>query len=380
MDVYNKQIKVAMLFPYAPAYREAIYCKIDETFDTKWFLCGNAKRPLKLLDYSILKNKDITLVEKRMKGGIYYINRFHPSLFNKFDVVIFSGNIRNLSYWKLLFRPRWKNVGPKLLLWTHGWYGKESTLIKFIKKIYYKRADGLLLYGNYAKNLMIQEGFDSSKLFVIKNSLNYDKQLTLRNSIIESNLYKEKFSNTYPVIIFIGRLIPEKKLDMVISALGALKKDNRYFNLVFIGDGPVKSDLENLARLEGIENNVLFWGACYDERVNAELIYNADLCVSPGNVGLTAIHSLMFGCPVISNKDFPRQGPEFESIKPGRTGQFFAKGSVDSLTTTIREWFDGPGKDREKIRQACYDEIDSFWNPNYQMEILDSVFRQLGLK
>ena len=46
--------KIAMLFPYAPSYREAIYKLMDKELDVDWFFCGNAKRNLKLFDYSLL--------------------------------------------------------------------------------------------------------------------------------------------------------------------------------------------------------------------------------------------------------------------------------------------------------------------------------------
>ena len=315
--------------------------------------------------------------EKSLKGGFYCYSNFRPKAFNKFDAVIFSGNIRNLSYWKMLFLPKWRKDRPKLLLWTHGWYGKESTLTKLVKKIYYKRADGILLYGDYAKSLMIREGFDPDKLFVIKNSLNYDRQLTIRKSLSRRDLYNKRFSNSNPVIIFIGRLTEEKRLDMIISALSLLKRAGKNFNLVLIGDGNIKDKLVNIAKNEKVEDNVLFWGECYDEEINAELIYNADLCVSPGNVGLTAIHAMMFGCPVISNDDFAHQGPEFESIIPNQTGRFFTKDSVESLASAIEQWFDGPGKDRETVRQACYTEIDTSWNPDYQMKVLRNALKGL---
>ena len=35
-----------------------------------------------------------------------------------------------------------------------------------------------------------------------KNSLDYDKQLELRNNIVASNVYKEHFKNDNPTIIF----------------------------------------------------------------------------------------------------------------------------------------------------------------------------------
>ena len=64
------------------------------------------------------------------------------------------------------------------------------------------------------------------------------------------------------------------------------------------------------------------------------------------------------------------QMPEFESIKPGVTGDFFEYGKVDSLANTIGNWLMNNKDNRETIRQNCYKEIDNNWNPYYQMEVL----------
>ena len=40
----------------------------------------------------------------------------------------------------------------------------------------------------------------------------------------------------------------------------------------------------------------------------------SDLTVSPGNIGLTAIHSLSYGTPVCSHSNFNNQMPESEAI------------------------------------------------------------------
>lgn len=62
----------------------------------------------------------------------------------------------------------------KVYFWCHGWYGKESYTEAFIKKIVYKCASGIFTYGEYAKNLMIKEGFDGAKIHPIHNSLDYE--------------------------------------------------------------------------------------------------------------------------------------------------------------------------------------------------------------
>ena len=119
-----------------------------------------------------------------------------------------------------------------------------------------------------------------------------------------------------------------------------------------------------------LNDQVWFYGASYDEKTNAELIYNADLCVSPGNVGLTAMHALIFGCPVITHNYFEWQMPEYEAIHAGNTGDFFKMDDIADLIATISKWFAVKSDKREEVRKACFKEIDTNWNPYYQMDII----------
>ncbi|MEZ4897633.1 MAG: hypothetical protein R2806_12390 [Saprospiraceae bacterium] len=59
--------------------------------------------------------------------------------------------------------------------------------------------------------------------------------------------------------------------------------------------------------------------------------YNSAVCVSPGNIGLTGVHSMSFGCPVISHNNFVEQMPEFEIIREGETGYFFQQNNILDL-------------------------------------------------
>ena len=81
----------------------------------------------------------------------------------------------------------------------------------------------------------------------------------------------------------------------------------------------------------------------------------------------------MFGCPAITNDDFNHQMPEFEVIREGETGSFFNAGDSDSLANCIDGWFASHISNRDQVRQACYNEIDSKWNPHHQLEIIKSV-------
>ena len=127
---------------------------------------------------------------------------------------------------------------------------------------------------------------------------------------------------------------------------------------------------EDVSKELGLTDSVWFYGPCYDEEQLGHLIYNADLCVSPGNVGLTAMHSMVFGTPVLTHNDFPWQMPEFEAIKEGETGGFFERENVDSLCSALSGWFKVSGYNREQIREKCFAEIDQNWTPQFQIEVL----------
>ena len=152
-----------------------------------------------------------------------------------------------------------------------------------------------------------------------------------------------------------------------------LNKKNVFVNCVLVGSGECENELKKKVDSYGLQRQFWFYGASYDESVNAELIYNADICVSPGPIGLTTIHSLMFGTPVITHDDFTHQGPEFEAIRQGVTGNFFKSGDVDSLAICISQWL-LEHQDREDIRRLCFEVIDMYYNPHYQISVMKSIF------
>ena len=207
-------------------------------------------------------------------------------------------------------------------------------------------------------------------MYVIHNSLAYEKQVEIRQRLQPDDVYKMHFNNDYPNLVFVGRLTKVKHLDLALETLKVLSNGGNFYNLTMIGTGEEQEELRNLAKELAVDDSVWFYGPCYDEEQLGHLIYNADLCVSPGNVGLTAMHSMVFGTPVLTHNDFARQMPEFESIKEGETGGFFIRDNVNSLADRIVAWFSAEDYNRDRIRQNCFTEIDQNWTPQFQIEVL----------
>lgn len=369
-------MKLCVIYNFAAHYRAPVFIEIDNEFDCDWYF-GKANDDIKKMDYSLLKGNIHELETCKLGPITWYRGMISLLLRKDYDTFLVFAMTKELSTWVFgllakLFYPK-----KKVFFWSHGWYGKESRKGAIIKKQLFKLPNGgTFLYGNHARNLMIKEGLNPNQLYVVYNSLNYDEQLRIRKELKNTSVYRDHFGNSYPNIIFIGRLTKIKRFDLILNAVAELKKRGRLVNLTFIGDGVERENMERMVEANGIQSQVWFYGACYDEKVNANLIYNADLCVSPGNIGLTAMHVMMFGCPAITNDDFSHQMPEFEAIKVGKTGDFFKAGNATALADCISAWFKKHGNDRENVRKSCYDEIDSIWNPHNQIRILKDVIKQ----
>ena len=361
--------KLCLIYNTAPRYRESIFCKIDEEYDCEWYF-GPKHGDIREMDKSKLKNVHRIRQFGNPNRILIKLGMLRLLFKKEYQTYFMLAETRSITDWLFFWMAHNFFPKKKVYIWTHGWYGKETGVDAKMKLWLYRHVAGTFVYSNYARELLMKEGIPGDKLFTIYNSLHYDQQKQLRECITASPIYADHFKNANLVIIFIGRLTKVKQLDMLVEAVADLNKKRCPCNLVFVGDGEEKEDLMKLAKQLDITDSVWFYGACYDERTNAELIYNADLCVAPGNVGLTAMHTMVFGTPVISHNNFKWQMPEFEAIRPGETGDFFEYKNERSLVETISKWFKEKNDKREEVRKACFKEIDTLWNPYYQMDVI----------
>lgn len=364
------QHKVCFFNQSSVHYRKNIFMLMDQELGIDFYFGDSRKQgAIKELDTSCLKNFK-GYFHNIGHGAIYWQNGAIKLLWSDYTDLFTTATHHCLSAWViLLLAPLF---GKRVYLWSHGAYGDEKGIKKWLTVWKMKRATASLLYGNYAKDLLVSWGVPEEKLHVFYNSLAYDEELEVRRTLKPSPFYQEHFGNDLPNLVFIGRLIPSKKLEMVIHAMLLLRDRGFMVNMTYIGDGSDKARLETMVHGSNLEENVWFYGPCYEEKQIAQFIHNADLCVSPGEIGLTAMHSMTYGTPVITHNNFCHQGPEFEAIEEGKTGSFFAENDVESMARCIQSWF-ANGLDREQVRQNCYDIIDSRYNPHRQVEMIRKV-------
>lgn len=368
-------MEVCCIFNLAAHYRAPIYKLMDKEMDCHFFIGDKVNTPIKKMNYSLLSG-----YKKQLKN-IYFGKHFYwqkgavSLLFKPYNQYIITGELYCISTWIILLLS--KILNKKTYLWTHGWYGRENFMKKIIKKCFFKLSSHVLLYGEYAKNIMIKEGFNPKKLHCIANSLDYDQQLLIRNKLFKTTIYKDYFKNDYPTIIYVGRIQLVKRIDLLIDALAILHKKGLILNLAIVGDTIESEEIIKLIAKYKLNNFVWIYGPCYDEKILGELFYNASVCISPGNVGLTAIHAFSYGCPVITHNNFKNQMPEFEIIEENINGLFFEENNIHDLVDKIFIWFkEEKYLNINKLKESCFHKIDTKYNPYSQIRTLKQVLNQ----
>nr|MBO2469637.1 DUF1957 domain-containing protein [Bacillota bacterium] len=103
------------------------------------------------------------------------------------------------------------------------------------------------------------------------------------------------------LIVFVGRLVHEKGVHVLLSAVPEIAAHCPDVHVVVVGKGPMQPRLEDQARALGIEGRVTFTGFVSDETRNA-LLTAADVAVFPSlyePFGIVALEAMAAGVPVV---------------------------------------------------------------------------------
>lgn len=370
----------------APLYSEPLWKELSNSENVDYYFYSSSK------GYSSIKTIDITKSRSVNKSGsfnwyflkniyirsilIYQLGVIYKCLRTNYDVYIFNGEMNCLSTWVAAIVCKLR--GKPVIFWGHGLYGNEKSMKKYFRLLFYKIADFHLIYGNRSRNLMLKSGFSEDRIFTVYNSLNFHVHEGFFLDMVNDDLIKirkELFPFTFddPVLIFLGRLTKEKKVHYLVKALEILNTEGKRYNCLIIGGGAEMKKIRELKDSLKLHDSIYLFGENYDETLNARFIMMADCCISPGNVGLTAIHCLSLGTPVITHGNLENQGPEVEVIIPGITGKFFKEDDINDLSAQIEE-FVSIGK-KKLVERDCFDVIKKHWTPENQRTIFDKIVR-----
>lgn len=378
MSISVRPLKVAVIYHLWPHYRRAVMQAMDrsQSVDYCFYGSGESFEGIAHVDPGVVR-RFVRAPFVRQGGLVWQPGAITALRKGGYDAVIFLADPHFLSTWIAAALARLKGI--RVLFWGHGWLRRDSGPKALLRRLYFRLSHLFLAYAERGRRIGIEGGFPATRIAVVYNSLDLDRANRIVAGIEGSpshprpqRLFAEEGR---PLLICTARLTEACRFDLLIAAAALLEARGLPVNVLLVGEGPARAALQLQARRLGVA--VHFMGACHDEDIVGPLIYHADITVSPGKIGLTAIHSLMYGTPAITHGDFDAQMPEVEAIDPGMTGAFFRRGDAASLADTIERWLrDGPP--RARVRAAARAEIRARWSPEAQARIIERAVLDLA--
>jgi glycosyltransferase involved in cell wall biosynthesis len=161
-----------------------------------------------------------------------------------------------------------------------------------------------------------------------------------------------------PVIGFVGRLAPQKRLRDLVWAFQLLQQVRGDANLVIIGDGPSRNALESLADTFDSRPRITFAG----HRSDASTLLSAfDAFVLPSEfegMSNSLMEAMQHALPCVVS-DIPAN---LELVRPGENGLSFPLGNSPALAKTILRLLNEPPL-RRQLGTAAQQTIRNDYTP-----------------
>lgn len=286
---------------------------------------------------------------------------FESFNFDNFDLVF---SVTSESAKGIITKPGTKHIciclTPTRYLWSGYKEYFKNPVLRFVSKpfVWYlrswdkiaaQRPDKIIAISNEVKE-RIKKYYDRTSKVIYPpvgpafSSLASKYQLRkLEASILGTRSY----------FLVVSRLVPYKKIDVVIRACNKLK-----LPLKIAGTGSQEWHLKLIA-----DSNVQFLGKVSEEKL-ANLYQNCRALIFPGieDFGLVMLEAQSFGKPVIAI----RAGGAKEIIREGKTGEFFNEQTPISLAKVLSKW-----DDKRYNSNLCIENSERFSFEKFKKEFLN---------
>jgi glycosyltransferase involved in cell wall biosynthesis len=247
------------------------------------------------------------------------------------DLLVLPGYHRP-EYWLMLAacvlrrKPRGVFCDSTLNDQPHLWW--KSAL----KRAFFSLCDGFFCYGERSRELLLAHGVDESSIFTRCQAA------ALPPDYSEADAYSARLGNApradAPRYLYVGRLSPEKGLDVLLQALQRLLTSIPAATLVIVGAGPLRAELQAQVEQMGLKSQVEFAGP--KGLLEVAIEYSRATClVLPSRTepwGLVVNEALSYGCPVVVSNAC---GCVPELVLDGISGYCFETDDVAALAAKM---------------------------------------------
>jgi phosphatidylinositol alpha-1,6-mannosyltransferase len=262
---------------------------------------------------------------------------------------------------------------------THGhelWWARILFFKSLMKKIV-KQVDYLGYLGEYTKNVLIKLDYSEDKFVQIAPGIDtgyFSPRPKNQELMLKHRLDQKR------VIVSVGRLVHRKGQDQLIEALPKVLLKHPDAVLLFVGDGPIKSMLQNSARQLGVTNSIAFTGKVSHHDL-PDYISLGEIFAMPvrsrffglevEGLGIVYLEASACGLPVIAGNS----GGAPDAVLKDVTGLIIDGTSSDEIAEAICKLLDDPMRAKQMGQAGRGWVIE-----NWQLSIWSDKFNKLLFK
>jgi glycosyltransferase involved in cell wall biosynthesis len=236
----------------------------------------------------------------------------------------------HFGYDGFLALPLARRLGIPILVTFHGYdatlrspASPAQAVYLVMRKRVFRKADRVVAVSSFIRDEVIRAGCPADKV-------------TVRYIGVDVDRFKPAGSRE-PLILFVGRLVEKKGCADLIDAMEDVIRAVPEAELVIVGDGPLRPDLQARAVSRG--SSIRFLGHRSHDEVRAWLRRASVLCAPSRRTAtgeaeglpMAIIEALASGTPVVAT----RHAGIPEAVEHGRTGWLVEEGATGALAQAL---------------------------------------------
>jgi len=265
-----------------------------------------------------------------------------------------------------------------LLSTAHAWVmvGLRGELYRRLDLLLMRRFDHLIAVSDATRAEMTAAGLPASMISVIHNAIDTETWSRLR---APTGLREQLgLSNAFPIIGYVGRIMPEKDLDTWLHGAALVAQKYPLAHFVLVGDGRDNSTLSHLQRLAatlGLSDQLTFLGYWQDLLTVYASFDIFALTSRREGLPNSILEAMAMGLPVVTTDVAGTK----ELVIDGQTGFVIPQGDAAALA----QWLVALADDRQlrqRLAEAGRQRVESEFSFTDRLQRIETLYEWvLGL-
>ncbi len=262
--------------------------------------------------------------------------------------------------------PLFRRYLPPLVTTFHLAYADGSLLQKIFFEMawkasmfYTRRYDHIILVDPSQRNWILQMGVPEEKVSVIRNGVDVD---------LFSPASSER-EDDYVDFVFVGRLSPDKGVDLLLDAFKRYHLENKKTRLTLVGDGILKLLLDGQRNGDDIH-----WLGTLPHHQIPNVLRSADVFVIPqniGGIGMSVLEAMACGLPVITTA----VGGTKQLVNADG-GVLVEPNNVEAIVDAMRQLAENE-RDRKRIGRQARKRVEKYYSWSAQIDMIEDVYEKV---